>query len=246
MDREFVLSYWVLLCGLTILLNLQGRIQFSIDALDRAVTFSEAEVIIDHFAINLEVQPGPYFTTRTTYTGIYNIPGLEFDMSFRVQCSENYHGPNCNRCLTGRDIATNCITCLPGYDPSTNCAQCVDGRDITTACTTCLPGYDPSTNCAQCLNGRDIITACTTCLPGYDPSVNCTRCVAGRDITTTCITCLPSYDPSTNCTQCVAGRDITTACTTCLPGYQPIQTTVFVTTTSSKLACITMFLKVLQ
>ena len=73
----------------------QGRIQFFIDALDSDVRSSEIEVFINHFPINLELELGAAFTERTTYTGIYNISDLGFDMSFRVQCSENYHGPNC-------------------------------------------------------------------------------------------------------------------------------------------------------
>ena len=56
---------------------------------------NETKVIINHFPIDLELNPGPNFTERTTYTGIYNISDLGFDMSFRVQCLENYYGPNC-------------------------------------------------------------------------------------------------------------------------------------------------------
>ena len=133
---------------------------------------SETQAIINRFPIDLELNPGPNFTERTNYTGIYNISDVGFDMSFRVQCLENYFGPNCTTfceplegvytcdsegksvCLQdNRDPTTNCMTCLQGWDLETNCAQCVAGRDITTNCTTCLPGYDPSTNCTQCLPG---------------------------------------------------------------------------------------------
>ena len=134
----------------------QGRIQFFIDALDKAAARSrplETEVIINHFPIDLELELGAAFTERITYTGIYTVSDLGFDMSFKVQCSETYSGPNCATCLTGRDMSTNCTTCLPGYDPHTNCAQCLTGRDKSTNCTMCLPGYDPSINCTQCLTG---------------------------------------------------------------------------------------------
>ena len=53
------------------------------------------EAIINRFPIDLELELGANITERTTYIGIYNISGLGFDMSFRVQCSENYYGPNC-------------------------------------------------------------------------------------------------------------------------------------------------------
>ena len=69
--------------------------QFYIEALDNDASDNETEVIINRFPIDLELELGTNFTERTTYTGIYNISGLEFDMSFRVQCSENYYGPNC-------------------------------------------------------------------------------------------------------------------------------------------------------
>ena len=109
------------------------------------------EVIINRFPIDIELELGTDFTDKTTYTGTYNIPGLGFDMSFGVQCSENYYGPNCTTfcepiervyrcdsegrgiCLmqSNRDLITNCTTCLPGYDPSTNC---------TTQTTTTIAG----------------------------------------------------------------------------------------------------------
>ena len=152
---------------------IQGRIQFFIDALDRAVPISgpsETEVIINRFPIDLELELGADFTERTTYTGIYNISGLGFDMSFRVQCSENYYGPNCTTfCVSLKDV----YVC-----DSAGGLICIDSnRDMATNCTTCLLGYNPKTNCRECLTGRDVSTNCTTCLPGYDPSADCTECL---------------------------------------------------------------------
>jgi hypothetical protein len=211
-------------------MHTQGRVQFFIDALDRAVRSNESVALINRFPVDLELQLGAAFTERTTYTGIYNISGLGFDMSFRVQCSRNYYGPNCTTfceevegvytcdsegrgvCLLhiGRDSATNCTTCRPEWDPETNCTTCLSSL------------YDIQANCIQCIAGRDIDTKCTTCLRGYDPSTNCTECLAGRDINTACEKCLlPGYDPSTNCNRCLTGRDMSTNCTTCLPGYDP-------------------------
>ena len=111
----------------------QGQIQFFIDALDKAVKgLQEIEVIINRFPIDLELELGANFTERTTYTGIYNISGLGFDMSFRVQCSENYYGPDCTtfcepmegvytydnegRAICIQDPATNYTASFPQFN----------------------------------------------------------------------------------------------------------------------------------
>ena len=138
-------------------------------------------------------------------------------MSFRVQCVENFFGPNCITfceplegvftcdsagrvvCLhDNRYPSTNCSTCsMPYYDEQSQCTQCVTGRDISTNCTTCLPGFDPSTNCSQCNSGYDSFTNCSQCLPGYYQSTSCTKCVDGLDIATNCTKCLPGTQCST-------------------------------------------------
>ena len=165
----------------------QGGIQFFIDALDRDVTTSglvETEVIINRFAINLELTLGPTFTDRVNYTGIYNISGLGFDMSFRVQCTENYYGPNCTTFCEPMEGVYTCdsegrIVCPhDGQDLATNCSACLQGWDLQINCTSCLPYRDILSNCTQCLTGRDISTNCATCLPGYDPSTNCIECLS--------------------------------------------------------------------
>ena len=143
---------------------------------------AETEAIINRFPINLELQPGPNFT-RANYTGIYNISDLEFDISFRVQCLENYFDPNCTTfCVPlegvytcdsqgnfvcskeNREPSTNCTTCRLGYNDLRNCEACLLGRNITTDCVSCLRGHDPSTNC-------------TTCLPGYTFNIGGTQCI---------------------------------------------------------------------
>ena len=186
-------------------------IQFYIKALDRVESHGPEDLTypINHFLIDLELELGAAFTERTTYTGIYNISGLGFDMSFRVQCSENYYGPNCTIfCESVQNLYITCgsggsrICLQSGQDPATDCATCITEMDPETNCTTCLSSsYDPHTNCTQCLTGRDVSTNCTECLPGYDPSTDCTECLTGRDVSTNCTTCLPGYDPSTNCNE---------------------------------------------
>ena len=164
----------------------------------------ETLAIINRYPIDLELTLGVTFTERTTYTGIYNISGLGLDMSFRVQCSENYYGPNCTTfCESLKNVYTcdsesGSIVCLKvNHDPATNCTTCLQGWDLKDDCTICSSFYDIQSNCTQCLTGRDINTDCATCLPGYDPSMNCTECL-----------------PNVQC--------------------QPTQTTPIATTTSSK------------
>ena len=150
----------------------QGRIQFFIDALDGAAQINETEVLIDRFPIDLELVLGAAFTERTTYTGIYNIASLGFDMSFRVQCSESYYDPNCATFCAPMDDLYIC-------DSEGRIACIHNGQNPATRCTTCISSfYDPHTNCTQCLTGRDVSTNCTECLvPGYDPSTNCMECL---------------------------------------------------------------------
>ena len=88
------------------------------------------------------------------YTGIYNIPDVEFDMSFRMQCSANYYSPTCTtvckkiegvytcngeqgvECIDdSQDFAVNCVTCLQGWDADTKCAACTNCTIQTTTTT---------------------------------------------------------------------------------------------------------------
>ena len=151
--------------------------------MDRPARSGETEVLINRFPIDLELDPGAAFTVRENYTGIYSISDLGFDISFRVQCLQDYYGPNCTTfcipledvyecndqgqfvCLKeNREPSTNCTTCLPGYNDLLNCGPCLFGRDIATNCVSCLPGHDPSTNCTECLPGYIFNTARTKCI----------------------------------------------------------------------------------
>ena len=157
------------------LLYIQEKIQFIVDALDKAVslsTLNETEMIINRFAINLELQPGPNFTDRVNYTGFFKISEVNFDISFRVQCLENYYGSNCTTFCEPVDGVYTCnsegrIVCID------------DNRDPTASCSRCLPGYNPLQNCLACTLGRDISTHCTSCLLGFDLSTGCTTCLPG-------------------------------------------------------------------
>jgi hypothetical protein len=147
-----------------------GRVQFFIDALDRAARSGDTEVIINRFPIDLELELGAAFTERTTYTGIYNISGLGFDMSFRVQCSRNYYGPNCTTFCAPMEGLYTC-------DSRGNIICVQSGRDPVTNCTTCLsrlPEKDPETNCTTCLSSfHDLSTNCTECFPNtqWQPTI---------------------------------------------------------------------------
>ena len=116
---------------------------------------NETLAIINRFPIDLELDHGTNFTERTTYTGIYNISGLRFDMSFRVQCADNFFGPNCTTFCEPVEGVYTCnregtAVCLHNnQDPATNCTQCLFGYDPSTNCERCIPGYDPLTNCTS-------------------------------------------------------------------------------------------------
>ena len=146
---------------------------------------NETEVIINRFPIDLELNPGPNFTERTTYTGIYNMSDVGFDMSFRVQCLENYYGPNCMTFCESVEGVYTCDSegrpvCLQVYqDPVTNCSS-----------WTCLTGYGLEQNCTQCLLGRTLSSGyfqcplgCSQCPPGYDILTNCTARLSNYDFT---------------------------------------------------------------
>ena len=152
---------------------------------------------------------------------------VTFDLSFRVQCSENYYGPRCNVFCSEVAQQLSCdnegnVVCVNQYrNPEINCTECLPGRDPSTNCERCLPGRDIDTNCSNCLSGRDLTKDCAECLPGRDLATNCLNCLLKvRDPATNCLDCLLARrDPSTNCSECLLeGRDPATDCLECLPG----------------------------
>lgn len=108
----------------TISIYLQGKVQFFIDALDRAViNHNETEAIINRFPIDLQLELGANFTERRTYTGIYNVTDQGFDLSFRVQCSTNFYGSMCTE---------YCEPILGVYEGKAVCVQNSTNCEIPT------------------------------------------------------------------------------------------------------------------
>ena len=101
---------------------------------------SIGSVVLDRFLIDLELNVSSP-TARTTYDGIHNV--AQFDLSFRIDCSENYHGTQCNVfCMEvpGQFTCNNDGTkmCVNGdFSPESNCTQCR------------VPGRDPQNNCEE-------------------------------------------------------------------------------------------------
>ncbi len=127
----------------------QGRLQFFIEALD-----SGLPNIIDSLLIDLDnLQLGADFTEEMTFTGFHNISHMT--MSFRVECSPGFCGPNCtttpqNNIGVDECQADGTILCVHEWDPLQNCSECLNGRDLTKNCTTCPSGFsgDP------CIRGK--------------------------------------------------------------------------------------------
>ena len=110
------------------------------------------------FLINLTLNIGPTFTDRTTYHGIMG-SAVTFDLSFRVQCSENYYGHQCNVFCSEVDQQLSCdnegnVVCVNQYrNPETNCTECLPWRDPANDCLVCLPERDLDSNCSEFLSG---------------------------------------------------------------------------------------------
>ena len=74
----------------------------------------------DMFLTNI----GPTFTDKTTYHGILGSV-VTFDLSNRVQCSENYYGPQCNVFCSEVDQQLSCdnegnVVCVNQYQNPNN------------------------------------------------------------------------------------------------------------------------------
>ena len=132
----------------TIVLNLQGRIIEVFDAVDAG---DEIELVIDGFSIGLgRLQlRAVSFTDRTTTTYtklLFDTPSVTFDLSFRVQCSENCYGLNCTTFCEPEEGVYTCDNMKGGL------SICVGSRNPATNCTTChISSLHLSTDCTQCL-----------------------------------------------------------------------------------------------
>ncbi|XP_064403204.1 protein psiR-like isoform X3 [Halichondria panicea] len=219
-----------------------GQIQFFIQAIE-----SRLPNIIDSLLIDLDnLQLGADFTEEMTFTGFHNVSHMT--ISFRVECSPGFCGPDCTTTPQNNPRVATCqadgtLTCTDNrLDPSplVACSDCLYNLDITTDCSTCVQtNYDPAINCTACLPGYDIDKSCSTCInTNYDPDITCSTCIIGTryDPLTNCASCVdvnfnPSdgctscllefYDLQTNCTQCLPNRDPSTNCTQCLPNRDP-------------------------
>ncbi len=163
------------------------------------------------------------------FTGFHNISTMT--MSFRVQCSSGFCGPDCRTIPTNNPLVAECqadgsVTCVDSKrDPSlpVPCSDCLYNLDSSTNCSTCLQSnYDPDNNCMTCLPNYDIATNCSMCTNRrYDQANNCQSCLDSNfnplDECTSCL--LDLYDPRTNCTQCLPNRNTSTNCTQCLPDW---------------------------
>jgi hypothetical protein len=124
------------------IINIQGRMQFYIVVYHFCLGCINGE-IVDRLLIDLVLDLSSDFTDRMTYFGTLNIS--QFDLSFRIdgECSENYHGPQCNVFCSevpGRstcDTQGNIVCENSNRSPESNCTDCL------------VPGEDPDNNCGD-------------------------------------------------------------------------------------------------
>ena len=100
------------------------------------------------------------FTNSTVFSGEFNRMNIE--LSFRLTCSANFYGDNCETFCTPRNNSeghftcnsvTGQVECLPGYrDSSTNCTMTCGFQ------TTCGEDTQPDTVCV------DRYVACLVCV----------------------------------------------------------------------------------
>ena len=146
--------------------------------------------ITDSLLIDLDtLQLGADFTEEMTFTGYHNISHMT--MSFRVECSPGFCGPDCTTTPLNNPRVATCqtdgsLTCTNNrldHSPLVACKDCLYNLDNTTNCSTCLDdNYDPTTNCTSCLlEFYDLQTNCTQCLPNRNLSTNCTTCLSGSN-----------------------------------------------------------------
>lgn len=111
----------------------QGGIQLAVQAWDQDSGDDPADIIdIFHIDIIMNSTNTPTFSDRMIFTGVYN--NGNFELSFRLNCTQNYFGPNCTTFCIERDSPLGHFTCgsdgsfvcREGFaDPSTNCTRCV-------------------------------------------------------------------------------------------------------------------------
>ena len=196
---------------------------------------------MDQFLIDLELNVSSDPIARTTYSGIHNVS--QFDLSFGIdgQCSENYHGPQCDAfCMevpgqftcdsdgnivcvnSNRSPESNCTQCrVPGRDPQNNCGDAIGN----VFCTTGVPGQftcDSDGNIVCVNSNRSPESNCTQCrVPGRDPQNNCGDAI-GNVFCTTGVPGQFTCDSDGNIVCVNSNRSPESNCTQCRePGEDP-------------------------
>ena len=88
---------------------------------------------VDIFVIDISLTSGIDFSTPITYMGVNGFGQIQ--LSFRLNCTENYYGPVCATFCMERDDDLGHYTC--GSDGSIVCRQ--GYQDPSSFCTECIP-----------------------------------------------------------------------------------------------------------
>ena len=140
-------------------------------------------MLIDRFALDIPV-PANSTIQRQSYFGIFGL--ADIDLSFRLECSENFYGINCDVfCLQDCNI---------NHCAGVNCGEnqrCVN--EILNYTCVCEPGYtrpDCSTEFDVCMEVNCNSGSCVagvgscTCYPGYTGQF-CERRLDGYELQVT-------------------------------------------------------------
>ena len=124
------------MCCVDLVLIMQGRAHFYIVVYGFLAGLGAR--VVDRFPIDLELSISSGPTARTTYSGIHNVS--QFDLSFRIDCSENYHGPQCDAfCME-----------VPGQFTCDSDGHIVCTNSNLTSVSNCTQsGRDPQNNCEE-------------------------------------------------------------------------------------------------
>ena len=91
---------------------------------------------VDIFFIDTYLTSGIDFSTPITYMGVNGFGQIQ--LSFRLNCTENYYGPDCATFCMERDDDLGHYTC--GSDGSFVCLQ--GYQDPSSLCTGCIPAEE--------------------------------------------------------------------------------------------------------
>ncbi len=101
--------------------------------------------IIDSLLINLDnLQLGADFTEEMTFTGFHDVSHMTMSFRVECSpgfCGSNCTTTLQNNIGVDECQADGTILCVHEWNPLQNCSECLNGRNLTTNCTTCLPGF---------------------------------------------------------------------------------------------------------